>query len=388
MKKSMLKKMVAMSLVSVMAMALAGCGGGDKAAPNASGGQTAKFALISATTGGAAAYGEAIKNGVDLAVEEINKKANENNGPKIQLIFEDTKGEKNEAINAMNKVIHKDNVLAVVGPMLSGEMFAAGPVANQAKVAALGTSTTAEGITDIGTYVFRNAVPESLALDNALRKAHATLGFKTAAIMYSNNNDQMVSVNKTAASTLKELGVQVVDVETFADKDTDFSAQLTKIQAAKPDIIVVASLYQEGALILKKMRELGLTQKVVGSNGFNSPAFIKNAGAAGDGVIVGTPWFPTKDDQKVRGFRKAYVEKYGKEPDQFAAQAYDGMYLYYEALKASGSMTDREKFRVALRDIKDFVGVTGKFAFDENRNPKMEVQVLEVFQSKFDTLRK
>lgn len=387
MKKSMMKRLAVMSMAAVVAVGMVGCGS-EKKSDAPAGDKTAKFALISATTGGAAAYGEAIKNGVDLAVEEINKKAEAEKGYKINLVFEDTKGEKNEAINAMKKVIHKDNVLAVAGPMLSGEMFAAGPVAVQGKVVSLGTSTTAEGITDIGEYVFRNAVPESIAVDAAIRKSHETLGFKTAAIMYSNNNDQMVSVHKTAEKALKDLGVQIVDVETFADKDTDFSAQLTKVQAAKPDIIVVASLYQEGALIMKKMRELGMTQKVVGSNGFNSPAFITSAGAAADGVIVGTPWFPNKDDQKVKDFRKAYTAKYGKEPDQFAAQAYDGMYLLYEALKASGSTTDREKFRSALKNIKDFMGVTGKFSFDEKRNPKMDVQVLEVQGGKFDALRK
>ncbi len=387
MKKSMMKRLAVMSMAAVVAVGMVGCGS-EKKSDAPAGDKTAKFALVSATTGGAAAYGEAIKNGVDLAVEEINKKAEAEKGYKINLVFEDTKGEKNEAINAMKKVIHKDNVLAVAGPMLSGEMFAAGPVAVQGKVVSLGTSTTAEGITDIGEYVFRNAVPESIAVDAAIRKSHETLGFKTAAIMYSNNNDQMVSVHKTAEKALKDLGVQIVDVETFADKDTDFSAQLTKVQAAKPDIIVVASLYQEGALIMKKMRELGMTQKVVGSNGFNSPAFITSAGAAADGVIVGTPWFPNKDDQKVKDFRKAYTAKYGKEPDQFAAQAYDGMYLLYEALKASGSTTDREKFRSALKNIKDFMGVTGKFSFDEKRNPKMDVQVLEVQGGKFDALRK
>ena len=119
----------------------------------------------------------------------------------------------------------------------------------------------------------------------------------------------MVSVNNTARKALEAEGVQIVDTETFADKDTDFSAQLTKIQQAKPDVIVVASLYQEGALIMKKMREMGMNQPVIGSNGFNSPEFIKIAGAAADGVIVGTPWFPNKDDQKVKDFRKAYKDK-------------------------------------------------------------------------------
>ena len=382
MKKSMFKRALALGATAILAAAIAGCGGNSSSTSNAN---EAKVALLTTTSGAAAAYGESIKNGAELAVAQVNADAN---NVKINLLVEDTKGDKNEAINAMNKVISKDKVVAVIGPMLSGEMMAAGPIANKNKVVALGTSTTAEGITDIGDYIFRNAVPESLAVDAAIRQSHKVLGFKTAAIMYSNNNDQMVSVNNTAKKALESEGVQIVATETFADKDTDFSAQLTKIQQAKPDIIIVASLYQEGALIMKKMRELGMNQPVVGSNGFNSPAFIKNAGAAADGAIVGTPWFPNKDDQKVRDFRKAYVEKYGHEPDQFAAQAYDAVFLYEAALKAAGSTTDREKFRNALKGITDFVGVTGKFQFNEKRDPSMEVQVLQIKNGQFDALQK
>ena len=359
MKKSMLKKLAVMGLAGVMAIGIAGCGS-DKGASSGNANE-AKIALLTTTSGAAAAYGESIKNGAELAVSQINADAN---NVKINLLVEDTKGDKNEAINAMNKVISKD------------------------KVVALGTSTTAEGITDIGDYIFRNAVPESLAVDTAIKEAHKVLGFKTAAIMYSNNNDQMVSVNNTAKKALESEGVQIVATETFADKDTDFSAQLTKIQQAKPDVIVVASLYQEGALIMKKMRELGINVPVVGSNGFNSPAFIKNAGAAADGSIVGTPWFPNKDDQKVRDFKKAYVDKYGHEPDQFAAQAYDAMYMVEAALKKAGSTTDREKFKEALKNIADFVGVTGKFQFDAKGDPKMDVQVLQVRNGQFEALQK
>ncbi len=377
----MLKQLVTVGLVGVMAAAIAGCGSSSTEG-NAN---EAKIALLTTTTGAAAAYGESIKNGAELAVSQINGDAN---NVKINLLVEDTKGDKNEAINAMNKVISKDKVVGVIGPMLSGEMMAAGPIANKNKVVALGTSTTAEGITDIGEYVFRNAVPESLAVPTAIKEAHKVLGFKTAAIMYSNNNDQMVSVNNVARKTLEAEGVQIIATETFADKDTDFSAQLTKIQQAKPDIIVVASLYQEGALIMKKMRELGMNEPVIGSNGFNSPAFIKNAGVAANGAIVGTPWFPNKDDIKVKDFRKAYTEKYGHEPDQFAAQAYDAVYMVEAALKKSGSTTDRAKFKEALKNITDFVGVTGSFKFNDKRDPDMDVQVLQIKNGQFESLQK
>ena len=112
---------------------------------------------------------------------------------KIELAFEDSKGEKNEAINAANKLIHKDNVVAIIGPTLSGEMFAAGPIANQSGVPVMGTSTTAEGITEIGDFIFRNALPESLAIPHAVKKSKEKYNLKKVAVMYSNNNDWAVS---------------------------------------------------------------------------------------------------------------------------------------------------------------------------------------------------
>ncbi len=381
-KKLLTKKMITASLAIVMMFTAAGCGGGEKK-KDAAGANTAKIGLITATTGGAAAYGLAIKEGVELAVEEINAKSK----TKIELIVTDEKGVKNEAINAMNKVVHKDNVVAVCGPMLSGTMFAAGPIAQQAGVPTLGTSTTAEGITDIGNFIFRNAVPESIAIPAAVEKAHKVLGFKKVAIMYSNNNDMQVSVFNTYKDVFAKLGVEVVAIETFADKDTDFSAQLTKIQQLNPDVLAVAALYQEGSLIMKKARDMGMNMPVIGNNGFNSPEYMKLAGKAADGSIVGSPWFPEKQDEKVQNFRKAFKAKYNHEPDQFAAQAYDGMYLLHAAIEKAATVTDRKKVREALAGIKDFVGVTGKFAFDEKRNPKMDINVLMVKDGKFVELK-
>lgn len=210
------------------------------------------------------------------------------------------------------------------------------------------------------------------------RKAQKKLGFKKIAIMYSNNNDQMVGEHQFYLDACKKLGLEVVADETFADKDTDFSAQLTKIQAANPDVIAVAGLYQEGALIVKKAREMGMNQYVLAGNGFNSPEYIKQAGEAADRTVVATPWNPERKTDKAQNFRKAYVAKYGHEPDQFAAQAYDAMYVLHQAVEQSGTTTDRKKFRDTLAKISDFEGATGKFAFDENRDPKMDLAVLEV----------
>lgn len=382
--KKQMRKWTAAALAMVFAAAAAGCGGGQ--APAQSGNSAAgaaKIGVVSFLSGGGAAYGEAIRQGLELARDEINAKGK----TKLELVFEDSKGEKNEAINATNKLIHKDNVLAIIGPTLSGEMFAAGPIASQAGVSIMGTSTTAEGITDIGDYVFRNSLPESLALPSVVKKAKEKLGLKKVAIMYSNNNDFTVSGFKTFEQAIKDNGLETVTVETFADKDTDFSAQLTKIAALKPDAIFISALYQEAALILKKAREIGVTVPVIGNNGFNSPQLIKLAGSAAEGAVVASPWYPGKEDEKVKNFVAAFKAKYNKEPDQFSAQAYDALYIMANAIENAGSTTDRKKLRDSLATVKDFQGVTGKFAFDAKRNPAMDVTILVVKDGKFTELK-
>lgn len=382
MQKKWLKGMAAAAAAAVLAGAFAGCGGGQKSSGgDAKGQQTVKFGFVTAYTGPGAAYGQAMKDGVDLAVEEINN--NPNTKMKIDLKTYDTKLVKAEAINAVKKCIEQDKVLAIEGPMTSGEMFAAGPIAQQSKVVAFGTGTTAPGITDIGDYIFRNAIPGKMAIPITVKKAQEKLGFKKVAILYSNNNDQMVGENKIYQELLKEMGLEIVSTETFADKDTDFSAQLTKIQAANPDVIAVAGLYQEGALIVKKAREMGMTQPILANNGFNSPAYIQQAGEAANGTLVATPWNAESKSEKAQAFRKAFVAKYGHEPDQFAAQAYDAMYLMHQAAEKSGTTTDRKKFRDTLAKIKDFEGATGKFQFDDHRDPKMDLAIMEAKDGKW-----
>ena len=373
-----------MIAVSSMLLSVAGCGTTGAPTPAASeGSQEAKIGVISFLSGGGAAYGEAIKQGLDMAKDELNAK----DKIKINLVYEDSRGEKTEAINAANKLINKDNVVGIIGPTLSGEMFAAGPIANGAGVPIMGTSTTAEGITDIGEFVFRNALPESIAIPSAVKKAVEKYKPKTVALMYANNDDFAVSGYKTFEKAAKDNNLQILTTETFADKDTDFSAQLTKIASLKPDIVMVSSLYQEAALILKKARELGITVPFVGGNGFNSPQLMKIAGTAAEGALVASPWFPAKDDPNVKKFVDAYKAKYNKVPDQFAAQAYDALCIYSAALDKSGSATDRKKLRDSLAGIKDFQGVTGKFAFDAQRNPVMDATVLLIKDGQFTELK-
>ena len=366
------------SMAAIMMAGLSGCGGKTGGAVSSGAKNAAKIGFTAALTGGAAAYGKSEEEGVRLAVEEINKKGDF----PIDLLVEDTKAVPADSMNATKKLI-QEKVSLIIGPMTSNEAKAAGPIIQNAKVPSLEISVTAENITDIGDCIFRNSVPESKNIPQTVKKTHKLLGYKTAAILYAHDNEQHVTAQKYFQKTMEEEGVQVIDVETFGSKDSEYSAQLTNIQHNAPDVIVVCSYYQEGSRILKKMREMGMDQPVLGDNGFVSPELGKMAGAAADNVYVSSMWSADRKDEKVQKFVENYTKAYGRAPDQFAASAYDGVYMAMDAMQRAGTTTDHKKIRDALAQMKDFKGVCGTFSFDEKRDPVVDLILMKMQDGKF-----
>lgn len=366
------------SMAAIMMAGISGCGGKTGGAVSSGAKNAAKIGFTAALTGGAAAYGKSEEEGVRLAVEEINKKGDF----PIDLLVEDTKAVPADSMNATKKLI-QEKVSMIIGPMTSNEAKAAGPIIQNAKVPSLEISVTAENITDIGDCIFRNSVPESKNIPQTVKKTHKLLGYKTAAILYAHDNEQHVTAQKYFQKTMEEEGVQVIDVETFGSKDSEYSAQLTNIQHKAPDVIVVCSYYQEGSRILKKMREMGMDQPVLGDNGFVSPELGKMAGAAADNVYVSSMWSADRKDEKVQKFVENYTKAYGRAPDQFAASAYDGVYMAMDAIQRAGTTTDHKKIRDALAQMKDFKGVCGTFSFDEKRDPVVDLILMKMQDGKF-----
>lgn len=366
------------SMAAIMMAGISGCGGKTGGAVSSGAKNAAKIGFTAALTGGAAAYGKSEEEGVRLAVEEINKKGDF----PIDLLVEDTKAVPADSMNATKKLI-QEKVSLIIGPMTSNEAKAAGPIIQNAKVPSLEISVTAENITDIGDCIFRNSVPESKNIPQTVKKTHKLLGYKTAAILYAHDNEQHVTAQKYFQKTMEEEGVKVIDVETFGSKDSEYSAQLTNIQHKAPDVIVVCSYYQEGSRILKKMREMGMDQPVLGDNGFVSPELGKMAGAAADNVYVSSMWSADRKDEKVQKFVENYTKAYGRAPDQFAASAYDGVYMAMDAMQRAGTTTDHKKIRDALAQMKDFKGVCGTFSFDEKRDPVVDLILMKMQDGKF-----
>ncbi|UVA81245.1 ABC transporter substrate-binding protein [Pandoraea commovens] len=324
-----------------------------------------KIGVAEALSGGAAQYGAAIKNGFQLAADEINA-AGGINGNKLVLQIEDEQGKKEEAINVFKKLIFQDKVLMVFGPTLSNSAQAADPIAQAGKTVAFGTSNTADGITSIGDFIFRNSVTEADVLPETIKVAAKHTGIKKVAVLYGNDDVFTKSGYDNFKKALEDLKIPVTTTETFAKGDVDFKAQLTKIKASNPDAIVLSALIAEGAPIMVQARQLGINVPFIGGNGMNSVKIFDLAKGSSDGLWVGSPWSIENGTPANTKFIASYKAKYNVAPDQFAAQSYDAMYIAAGAIKNVKISGNLEADRKALRDALPKVthdGATGKFAF-------------------------
>lgn len=354
----------------------------DTSAPAAGLSGTVKVGCAHALSGPIAIYGEPISNGIMLAMKEINEQKILGEAT-LEIICEDTAGDKAQAINVFQKLINQDKVVAILGPTLSNSAFAADPVAQEAKIPVLGSSNTASGITDMGDYVFRDSLPESDVIPNTIKMAREKFGFDKVAVMYGNDDQFTQSGYDVMAAALADQGIEVVATETFAKGDTDFSAQLTKIKSLEPQALLVSALAEEAANIMIQARQLGLEVPILGGNGFNSPKLAEIAGPAAEGAISGSAWNIGNPNEESRRFVEAYRAAYGNDPDQFAAQSYTAAWLLANAIKNANS-AEPAKIREALAAIRDFPSPLGAYSFDENRNPVHPPVVLVVKDGKFE----
>ena len=324
-----------------------------------------KIGVAEALSGGAAQYGVSIRNGFQLAADEINA-AGGVNGDKLQLVIEDEQGKKEEAINVFKKLIFQDKVLMVFGPTLSNSAQAADPIAQAAKTVVFGTSNTADGITSIGDYVFRNSVTEADVLPETIKMAVKKSGIKKVAVIYGNDDVFTKSGYDNFKKALETLKVPVTTTETFAKGDVDFKAQLTKIKATNPDAIVLSALLAEGAPLMVQARQIGLNVPIIGGNGMNSVKVFELAKDKSDGLYVGSQWSIENQAEANRKFVVAYTGRFKTAPDQFAAQAYDAMNIASQALRkvklGSDLAANRAALREALPAVK-YTGATGAFQF-------------------------
>jgi branched-chain amino acid transport system substrate-binding protein len=326
---------------------------------------TVTIGAIFGLSGPISVYGVPQRQSVELAVAQVNEWEYLGEGVTLEVLFEDSVGDAEQAIAAMTKLVEEDGVVAVLGPTLSTEAFAADPIADENETLVMGVSNTATGITEMGEFVFRNSLPESAVIPGTVSQAVEILGLERVGVLYGNDDDFTLSGYDVFVEALEDNGVEILGEETFSRGTLDFSAQLTNLIAQEPDALIASALAEEAIQIINQSRDLGFDGPIIGGNGFNSPAVITETGDNSNGVIVGAAWniAAIEVDEISRAFVDAYVEAYGTSPDQFAAQAYTGAWLFATAIRCADS-DDRVAVRDALAEIDDFASPLGMFSFD------------------------
>lgn len=345
--------------------------------------ETIKIGTIGPLTGNIATYGLSTKNGVEIAVEEFNQNGGINGKP-IKLISEDTRGEQTEAANAASKLIEQDKVVAIVGGVISSETLTAGPIANDAKVVMISSSSTAAGVPEIGDYIFRNCLSDEVQAIQLAEYAVKELGLKKFAIMFT-NNDYGLSLKEAFEAKAKELA-GVTAVETYNDGEKDFRAQLTKIKGTNPDALYIAGYYTEAAKIAQQAKDQGLNVQILGADGFYSPVLLELGGDAVEGSVFTAGFFTDDPSENTQNFVKVYKEKFNSEPDMFAAQAYDATMILLTALKNTDGKGG-EALQQEMAKIKDFPGITGNTSFTDVGDAIKDIIILKVEDGKFTKLR-
>ena len=378
---------------SAILLALTGCsapagsGSSDGAAVKGSG--TGADCTISAEvpiaatfslTGAAAQYGVSQKNALEMAVADLNAVG----GVTYKLTVEDDQTDPKQAIQVFEGFIN-DGASIIIGPTLSNTAKQADPVAQEGKTPVLGVSNTATGITEIGDYIFRNSLTEDAVIPQTVAAAVKNLDLKKVVVMYSNDDAFTESGYQAFASALENEGVEVVDTVTFSKADTDFHALLDTVKKSNADAIVVSALLDAAVPLVTQAREIGIDTPIVGGNGFNSPALIKGAGDAAEGVIVGAAWNSASDNEQNVKFIEDYTAEFSSAPDQFSAQAYAGMQIIDHAVRA-GCSADREDIKTNLGEIKNVPTVLGDVSLNENRDAVHDALVQVVRDGKFAIL--
>jgi branched-chain amino acid transport system substrate-binding protein len=337
---------------------LAGEGSGDSCTIE---GEVPIGAVLS-LTGAAASYGESQQRGLELAAQQLAEKG----GVTYDLRIEDDQTDPRQGITLFDQFV-SDGVSLIIGPTLSNAAVQADPIAQEAGVPVLGISNTAAGVTEIGDYVFRNSLTEQAVIPQTIATAAQEFGLQDVVVMYSNDDAFTESGYEAFAAALEEQGVTVSETITFSKADTDFRALLTQAQQSDPDALVVSALIEAAIPLVTQARELGIDVPIIGGNGFNNPRLMADAGQAAEGVVVGAAWNSASDNPENTAFLADFEAEYGSQPDQFAAQAYAGLMLVDQAVRA-GCAADRESIKQALGELQDVPTVLGQFSIDENRD--------------------
>jgi len=322
-----------------------------------------RIGAIIPLTGSFAAYGEPVRDGMLLAVEEINSTGGIY-GKRVRLIIEDDSGNPKNAVNAFTKLANTDRVPIILGPLSSGCSMATAPIAEKTKVIQISTLAGIPDLSKAGDYVFRIYPSSKLGAHFVVKEAIRRFKPRKIAILYANNPFGQTSRNIYELIS-KESGMEVVAIESFSDGDQDFRTQLSKIKRTSPDLLLCSTYWMEGSRIIVQMIELGLNIPVLGEDGWRGP-IAKIVGEKGLKLlyfadIAFGPEF--KDNEVMQSFIQNFENDYHKKASTYAAAGYDAVYIAKKATEESSYNSD--SIKDTLYKI-NYSGALGSIKYDEN----------------------
>jgi branched-chain amino acid transport system substrate-binding protein len=363
----------------VASLLLAGC---------ASAGQsgTIKVGLLAPLSGAVPTFGVSTQQGAEMAIKEWNAKGGVL-GKKIELVVADSQCSADPAVNAANKLIDQDKVKYIVGEVCSSASIPVSQITNQKKVLQISPTSTNPSVTVdakgvVKPYTFRACYDDNFQGEVMAKFANGK-GYKTAFITYDQGNDYTVGLANSFEKAFTAIGGTIVGKETYTKNDTDFSAILTKVAEAKPDVLWVGDYYNIVNLIGAQAKDKGVTASMMGGDGWDSSDLDVKAS---DGGFYSNHYDPADPRPIVQSWIKAYGENYKddkgnpKVPDALATLAYDATNMLLTAIQ-NGGADDVDKATKAMEALK-FDGVSGSISFNQYHNPVKAAVVIGVKDGK------
>lgn len=360
--------------------AAAPAGGPDAYAEKAVDGEFIKIGAYLPITGDSATFGEGTRTGMELAVEKINNSGGVL-GKKLRIIYEDTQGKTDQAAQGAQKLINQDNVLFVLGEVISSNSLAVAPICQEAKVPMISPSSTNPKVTQVGDYIFRVCFTDDFQGEVIARFAADDLKKTKAALLIDQSSDYSRGLSDAFKRTFQEKGGSIVAEEFYTQGDSDFASVLNKLKSSSPDVLVVPGYYKEVGLIANQAKQQGLDVPMLGGDGWDSPALTELGGAAINGSYFSTHYDSQSKDPMVVEFVEAFKKRTGNEPDSLSAMGYDAVMVMADAMKRAGKL-DRQAMRDALAQTRDYPGLTGSITINADRDADKAAVIQEVRDGK------
>ena len=322
-----------------------------------------RFGVSGPFSGNSAEYGRIWQQAMTLAVEEING-GDGVAGRQLELVYEDTQSTPQQSVPVAQKFVGDPTILAELGDFASPASMAASPIYERAGMVQFGFTNSHPDFTKGGAYMFSTSLSQEQDAAFLAKTAFENFGGRQA-ILYR-NTDWGAVTQELYTSALAELGGEAVAVENYLEAERDFRSLLAAVRDAQPEVVTLISYYTDGALIAQQAQSVEIGAQLVANGACNSPQFIELGGEAVEGVVTTTVFFPGAPRPEAEPFVAAYRERYGEDPDSFAALAYDGVKILAWAVNEGGA--EREAIRQALVEGTEIPSVVyGPFQFAEDR---------------------